>query len=402
MIDIGLSPRRAGVRAGLDHPRGSQTAPRSITSAFVEAACQRVREGKPLRRKIEPWGRVHVDRPLPFLIVYRRPVKRRDADTESLIVGEASYVIAPGGGRSQAGVTALVEGIAAAQVESFGSLLIVEVWSTPDTDLPEGQTTWEPGFRILRPRKSRLTATVASLDSALSEIRVKGRMANVEIVGVTSANPPGLQPLLTSARAAELGVHVIGLELQPVFRDPAQTESYPLVHRTLHRGISRALKRAVFEFTRLRTSHRPPNYHALGRHSVVKAVWDVDRRLAAVSNQFDFILQVTPTNADDAWAEFRRRRFEVVPEFSSRPLKLDTALVKRELFRIPIERIEDTHPGAALPRSADLPRSQADHARRPWPSGIPVRQPPAVRRRGRYVAGPGLRGARPRALEESR
>ena len=83
------------------------------------------------------------------------------------------------------------------------------------------------------------------------------------------------------------------------------------------------------------------DHHSLGDHPQSKAVWDVDRRLAQVSNAFDFILQVTPTNADAAWAEFRRRRFEVAPEFTSRPLKLDTALAKRELFKVPIERVED-------------------------------------------------------------
>jgi uncharacterized protein (TIGR02421 family) len=74
---------------------------------------------------------------------------------------------------------------------------------------------------------------------------------------------------------------------------------------------------------------------------VVKAVWEVDRKLAEVSNAFDLLLQVTPTNTDEAWTEFRRRRFEVAPEFSSRPLKVDPTLAKRELFQIPIERIED-------------------------------------------------------------
>ncbi len=303
--------------------------------------CRRVADGKPVRRKLAPWGRVHVDRPLPFLIVYRRPSARADTDTESLIVGEASYVIASGARRSRASVSALVEGISEIQAQSFGAFLIVELWSTPDADIPEGQTSWRPHFRIHRPRKSRLTATIGSLENALAEIRVKGEFATVEVAPVTSASPPGLPPLMTASRAAALGVQVIGIELHPVFRDPGLTESYPLVHRTLHRGISRAVQRAVFDFTRLRTSHRPPNYQALGRHSVVKAVWDVDRRLAQVSNEFDFILQVTPTNADAAWAEFRRRRFEVVPEFSSRPLKLDTTLAKRELFKIPVERIED-------------------------------------------------------------
>ncbi len=315
--------------------------PSTVVDAFVDAACERVREGKPLRRKLSPWGRVHVDRPLPFVIVYRKPVKREDGGTEALIVGEASYIIASGGRQARAGLTSLLEGIARAQTANFGSFLVVELWSTPDSALPPGHKSWSAGFRIVRPRRSRLSATITSLERALSEVRVKGEFASVEIEDVANVRPPGMPSLITARRAAELGVHIIGLEVQPAFRDPGQTETYPLVHRTLHRGISRALKRAVFDFTRLRTSHRPPNYHALGRHSVVKAVWDVDRRLTQVSSAFDFILQVTPTNADAAWSAFRRSRFERAPEFSSRPLKLDTALAKRELFKIPVERVED-------------------------------------------------------------
>ena len=131
------------------------------------------------------------------------------------------------------------------------------------------------------------------------------------------------------------------MEVQPAFRNAGMSESYPLVRRALHKGISRALKRAVYDFTRNRTSHRPAHYQALGPKSLSKTLWDIDRRLAKVSNEFDLILQVTPTNIDDAWLEFRRRRFEVVPEFTSRPLQLDPALAKRELYRIPIERIDD-------------------------------------------------------------
>jgi uncharacterized protein (TIGR02421 family) len=275
------------------------------------------------------------------MVVYRKPVRRPDEGTESLIVGEASYVIASGGRRARAGLTALVEGIAKAQAANFGSFLVVELWSTPDSVLAADERAWSAGFRILRPTRSKLSATVTTLENALSEVRAKGEFATVETESVSNVRPPGMPSLLTASRAAALGVHVIGLEVRPAFRDPGHTETYPLVHRVLHRGLSRALKRAVYDFTRLRTSHRPPNYQALGRHSVVKAVWEVDRRLAQVSSAFDFVLQVTPTNADEAWAEFRRRRFEAAPEFTSRPLKLDTALAKRELFKIPIERVED-------------------------------------------------------------
>jgi uncharacterized protein (TIGR02421 family) len=312
-----------------------------VSEGFVASACQRVKEGKALRRRIPPWGRVHVDRPLPFLVVYRRPTNRKDPGTERLAVGEASYILASGGRRSHAGLSSLTEGIAGTLSESFGAVLIIELWSDPDAATPSEGGAWRPGFRIVRPRRSRVASTVDVLEKALAEVKIKGGFAAVEVASETSVRPPGLPPIVAADRAEALGCHMLGIEVQPVFRDPATGESFPLVRQALHKGLSRALQRAVYDFTRHRTSHRPAHFQALGRHSVVKAVWEVDRRLAEVSNGFDFLLQVTPINSDDAWVDFRRRRFETTPEFSSRPLKLDPALAKRELYQIPIERIED-------------------------------------------------------------
>jgi uncharacterized protein (TIGR02421 family) len=312
-----------------------------ISDAFVASACQRLKEGKPLRRAIPPWGRVHIDRSLPFLVVYRRPTDREDPGTERLAVGEASYLLASGDRRSREGLSTLIDGITGALAESFGAFLIIELWSAPETDDSPESAPWLSGFRIVRPKRSGIASTVEVLERALSEIKVKGAFAGVEVDTVTRVKPPGLPPLLSLDRATERGVRMLGIEISPAFRNAATGASYPLVRRALHRGISRALKRAVYDFTRKRTSHRPPHYQALGRHSVVKAVWEVDEKLAEVSNTFDFLLQVTPTNADEAWADFRRRRFEVAPEFSSRPLSMDPGLTKRKLYQIPIEKIED-------------------------------------------------------------
>ena len=124
-----------------------------LSEGFVAGACQRVKEGKALRRQIPPWGRVHVDRPLPFLVVYRRPTNRRDSGTERLAVGEASYIMASGDRRSYAGLSALVEGIAGTLSESFGAFLIIELWSAPDRVAPAEDTAPRPGEAIL-PRPS--------------------------------------------------------------------------------------------------------------------------------------------------------------------------------------------------------------------------------------------------------
>ena len=322
-------------------PAGPRTAV-AFSDGFIDSACQRVQAGKPLRRSFKPWGRVHIDRPLPFLVVYRQPIDRDDFGTELLIVGEASYLLAPGDRRLQNRIAALVQGIAEVQSKNFGAFLILEVWSAQDTaerPLVDGQS--EPGFRIARSAGEKLASTVTVLADSLEEVRIKGELASVEIASTKSVHPPGLKPLLSGDALEAAGAHLLGLEVRPIYRKTDMSESYPLVHRTLHKGLSKALKRTVFEYTRRRTSHRPANYQALGRRAMVKAVWEVDRRLAKVSNSFDLILQVTPTNTDAAWSDFRKHRFERPPEFTSRPLKLDTAIVKRELYKIPIERVED-------------------------------------------------------------
>jgi uncharacterized protein (TIGR02421 family) len=74
---------------------------------------------------------------------------------------------------------------------------------------------------------------------------------------------------------------------------------------------------------------------------MVKAVWEVDRRLAEISDSFDFLLQVTPVNAEGAWREFRRSRFEKIPHFYYRPLAGEPAVMKRRLYDVHIENIED-------------------------------------------------------------
>jgi len=102
-----------------------------------------------------------------------------------------------------------------------------------------------------------------------------------------------------------------------------------------------ALRRALFDFTVGNTTHRPPHFHALGRRAVVKALWDVDRMLAEAAESFDFLLQVTPVNGEQAWNQFKRSRFEKRPTFHYRPLPAEPLALKRALYRTPVERIED-------------------------------------------------------------
>ncbi|MDE0285978.1 MAG: flavohemoglobin expression-modulating QEGLA motif protein [Gammaproteobacteria bacterium] len=315
----------------------------AISPHFVASALRRLEQGKPLQRRIQPWGRIHIERQLPFLVVYRRPPKRDDPNTYRLVLGEASYLLAPGDRKHHRVVAELVRGIAAICTTEYGAFLMIEVWASDDTVASDAvkEVPGRAGFKILRPKRCRLDSTVDVLDWSLDQVRVKGNQAEIEVESVANVCPPSHLPLLTSAQVKEQPWHALGLEVRPVFRASPAGQDFPLVRRVLHRGMARALKRAVFDFTRRRTSQRPAHYQALGHRRIVNAVWSVDRLLAQVSNKFDFLLQVTPVNADQAWNSFRRHRFDLVPEFMSRPLPIDPALMKRSLFKAPIERIED-------------------------------------------------------------
>lgn len=312
--------------------------PATISGAFVAEVCALIREGKPVQRDLPDGGRLHVDRALPFLFVYRSPVRRIDLGTDQLVKGEASHLAVSGSAKHKDGAARLVDGVVEALSESYGAVLLIELWATPDVQDARDQPL---RFQVHRSRGARLARTLDVLERSLAQIRIKGSNATVESTADTKVFPPGMRALMTGHRAQELNCHIVGLEVAPVYRDAATHETFPLVQRALHRGVSRSLQRTVFEFTRRQTSHRPAHYQALGRRSFVKSLWQVDRQLADISNTFDFVLQVTPTNVDEAWNRFRRQRFEREPDFASRPLRLDPALAKRDLFRIPLERVED-------------------------------------------------------------
>jgi uncharacterized protein (TIGR02421 family) len=307
---------------------------------LIHNICERLSEGKQVRRTLPYEGRLHIDRTLPFLMVYRRPPKSPDKGTDLLLKGEASYVIASGSRKFKPGLTKLIRAVGETLAEKCGAFLIMEIWSgeeDPEMDMAKAR----PAFRIFLPSSGPLTSTAEALETALRKIRLNKRSADVEIVyrkkGALSG--PGL--LIPKREADRLNCFILGLEIQPVFRSPVNNEIYPLLIRKLQYGLSRALKRAAFEFSHSQTTLRPDHHYSLGRRAMVKAVWDVDRRLGEISNSYDFLILLTPVNIDSAWSHFKKHHYERSPVFYYRPRHIDPAEVKREIYKIPVETVED-------------------------------------------------------------
>ena len=307
----------------------------------ISAVIQRLAENKRVRRKLPIWGRIHIDRELPFLCVYRRPTARPDPGTDRLVLSEAAYLNAPGEKRSQRSVTSLVDRLASLMVERFGAYLILELWSQEGVEASHDGQPRVPGFRILHPPEVEIESTIRVLQEGLMALRVAKQRAVITTQAARKIAPPAMASCLPVQRIHALGGYILGLEVKPIYINPESGEVYPLVLRAFRRQLSHILDRAFYEFTRRHTTHHPPHFHSLGRRAVVKSVWDVDRALASVSDSFDFLYQVTPVNAEAAWKTFQRRRFEKAPVFAYRPATIDPGLVKRDLYGIRMERIED-------------------------------------------------------------
>ncbi len=289
-----------------------------------------------------------MDRALPFLCVFREPLNETVGQTSRLVVGEAAHLIAPGTPELHPRLQELVTGISNIMVQKFGAFLLLEVWTAPERGerRVDTKTVPDPTFRIVSPMLPADDPTVRELKAALSRIPLRPPPLDVEVTTGGSPAPPGLEELLSCAPGTPRGCSVdgcriVGIEVQPVYRQARTGTPYPVLFETLQRGLSLAIRQTAYHFAQLHTGHTPRHYHALGRRRTVRAVQEADKALTDISRSFDFLLQVTPVNAARARVQFFRNGAERDPEFDYRPLIVDVPALKRRLYNLPLERLED-------------------------------------------------------------
>jgi uncharacterized protein (TIGR02421 family) len=284
-------------------------------------------------------GRLRIDRQLPYICVHRHIT--HDRNTEKLLHGQAAYLTTD----AQTEIGDLIRTIVKSQNKRFGSFLVIELW-LGEAGIQDNRHSPSPGFHIHAPQKNASHEVLDALGNALQMITLRQRAADVKVSFDNQCAPPDLPPLLNKDEAIQLNCVVLGLEITPVYQDESGS-TLPFAFQAIHRSLTRALRKTFYRFSHLQTRYRPRHYHELGPRALTKTVWEVDRRLAQISENFDLLLHVTPVNAAQAWTEFEHSQFQETPEFHYRPRSADPSLLKRELYQIPLERIGD-------PTMADL------------------------------------------------
>jgi len=309
---------------------------------IIDTVCARLVQNKRIRRNLPSGGRLRIDRQLPFLCIYRAP-EDDDAGTRELVTTEASYLFGSGSAADYQGLSNLCQRINSAMQEHFGTFLLLEIWSRP-------KNTGALSFEIVSPDADSIPSTIDAFQTALSEITVNHRRAQVTVAECDAVAPPGMENFkAVCPESGAAGCCVLGLAIEPFYRDSSNGALYPMMLHSLRRQLAVAIRKTVAQFTGLVNDNDTDNtpqasaiaYESLGPSSMVKAARLVDQQLCEVSESFDFLLQVTPTNTEEARREFWESDFQQIPRLSYRPLPYRPSLLKRQLFDIEIERIED-------------------------------------------------------------
>ncbi len=313
----------------------------TATKPKIDRLAHELEEGRCVDMRLPEGGQFYMDRPLPFICLYRETSGLPDL-TRRLVTTQASYVIVSKDAASQSHLGALLDVISRAMNSRFGRFLVLELWGAPEV----GETSrdeplsLQPEFHITAPDHPSLRPTVTRLATALKRITIHELVSRVDLTCVDDPAPPEYAPVETHARTGA-SRFVIGLEVTPIYRNRENEVVYPFLFEDLRRQLAGAVKKAFFEFGSGLSTIDAPNYLALGRRALEQAVAQVDEGLARIDDSFDFLLQTTPVNAEEAWSSFKDSSFEQAPVFKYRPLPVDPELLKRRLFALPIEHVED-------------------------------------------------------------
>lgn len=316
----------------------------SLDEDFVRTVAERFAAGKRLRYELPGEGRLHIDRPLPFLCLRRRR-GRKASRVDRLVTTQGSYLVT-GGPEVDSGILRrLVDAIAERGIDRHGGFLILEIWED-DPEIPDSGPVFpsRPAFTVAATACRGLTSTLQRLRDSLERLEIGGARARV-----VDSTPGRLRKrnvhLVASGIARRDGCFWIGLGVAPVYRSPAPdtdgTTFYPMVLLKLEIGLARVVLETVYEFAHAATDLEPSHPQALGRRALVRSAWNIDRRLAEVADSFEFLRLSTPVNEQEAWQEFADGGRAKTPVFHYAPLPIDAEAIKRKLFNLPIERVED-------------------------------------------------------------
>jgi hypothetical protein len=283
--------------------------------------------GKSIRRELPGGGRLHIDRPLPFLCVHIAEEGAEPA-ARDIAQANASYLIAP----HTADAITVIEAIEAPLRRQFGAFILFDIGELKEDRFLTDDAPFLPPFEIAIWASTDMAEAAETFSAAIRDSGARFRTPRVE----RAETPPARED---ESLGRSLGYSTLAVRFAPIYRQPGGEQIYPELHDQVVSMLFDAGLQAIARFAKAEKILQPKTHRALGRRAFVDAVTRVDRSIDEVASTFDFLLAVTPINAEAAFEEFKAGRKQ--PNFLYRPLALQVEAAKKKLFSISFDHLED-------------------------------------------------------------
>ncbi|MEX0885242.1 MAG: tyrosine/phenylalanine carboxypeptidase domain-containing protein [Phycisphaeraceae bacterium] len=349
----------------------------TIPDRLVDAVASALEQGRRVRRGLPGAGRLVLDPAFPLIHLHRRDVVQPHDEAARLICMSPSYILAPGRRVAAPALASLVQAATLRLIERAGAMLLLELWIDDAPDPPLGHPA-EPGEAIAA--GFELLASPSAADEAepifqvmLDALRQVTLDAPAQVRLTRGAPvPPNIESLFAPLGGPPPGCLHVGLAVSAIYRNPETGNRYPRLFHELRRQLHTALVESAHAFLRTRTNTQVHHPLSIGPRRLDRAGRHSDRGLARLGNAFDFLLEVSPCNKPQAWQAFEASNHEREPAFQYKPLAIDPALLKRHLYNLPIDDIDDPLVAGLLERRrTEMDRQLTMLADRNTPAFLP-------------------------------
>jgi uncharacterized protein (TIGR02421 family) len=313
------SPHRKHREATPSHP------------GWLEEILHCIGTDKSVRKDFDNGGRLHIDRPLPFLSVFIGKGREGPA-ARDIAAANASYLIV----EDLDDAVPIITAVGSVLRERFGAFLLLDIDEYEHDTLITDDAPYLPPFDI----------GIASTSDPAAK-RAARALAEGADVGQLKFRTPRVNRFelqadpQAAALAAQTRFPLVAVRFAPIYRLPESGHIYPDLRERLVANIFDAGLKAFAAFVGATQSLKLTTHRALGRKAFVDAVVRADRSIDEVASSFDFLLAVTPINTDAAWQTFKAGKFRQEPLFLYRPLTVQVEAEKRKLFSVAFDRFED-------------------------------------------------------------
>lgn len=273
-------------------------------------------------------GILHIEKELPYLLIYRQIPK--DPETYRMVISESSYLII--GTQDFAGYQKLLYELSNLLSTKFKSYLLLELYAGP----------LNSSNFIIKGPEQKLPTTLEVLKKELEAINgvFSGLYLKTEIQDTSQRQAKNQPALLSVEETKQCGALLLGLEIPPIYRDET-SKTYPVFFRNFRDFINRALHIAIFDYIRVQTSCGVASFNALGRKYLKEKVFEIDKKLAEIESSYQFLWLVSPVNIHEIKETFLESKHQKLLDYHYRLLPIDPDVLKRKLYNLKIEEIDD-------------------------------------------------------------